>query len=107
MKVHWTKTAQAHLAAIHQYISQDSVEYARRMVDRLTRRSEQISAFPYSGRKVPEYEADDLREVIEGPFRLIYRITPEQLDVIAVVHAARDLPASAAENGWSEPDTPR
>ena len=102
MKVHWTKTAQAHLASIHHYISQDSVEYAQRMVDRLTRRSEQISAFPHSGRKVPEYEADDLREVIEGPYRIIYRITPMQLDVVAVLHGARDLPTAAEENGWAE-----
>jgi toxin ParE1/3/4 len=102
MRVHWTETAQAHLAVIYQYISQDSVAYARCMVDRLTRRSEQISTYPHSGRKVPEYEVDDLREVIEGPYHLIYRITPERLDVVAVVHGARNLPAAAEENGWAE-----
>ena len=41
------------------------------MVDRLTRRSEQIATFPLSGRMVPEYEAPDVREVIEKPYRLI------------------------------------
>ena len=102
MRVHWTETAQAHLAAIFQYISQDSSEYAQRTVDRLTRRSEQIATFPHSGRKVPEYEADDLREVIEGPYRVIYRVTPEQVDVIAVVHGARNLRMADRESGWSE-----
>ncbi len=53
------------------------------MVDRLTRRSEQIGDFPYSGRKVPEYDRDDLREVIEGSYRIIYRILSDQIDVIA------------------------
>ncbi len=56
------------------------------MVDRLTRRSEQIGDFPYSGHKVPEYDRDDLREVIEGSYRIIYRILPDQIDVIAVIH---------------------
>ncbi len=45
MKVHWTDTAQHHLDAIYQFIAQDSPAYAKRMVDRLTRRSQQIWAF--------------------------------------------------------------
>ena len=61
---------------------------------------------PDAVREVPEYETDDLREVIEGPFRLICRATPEQLDVVAVVHAARDLPTASEENGWAEPNNP-
>ena len=61
------------------------------MVDRLTRRSEQIAEFPKSGRKVPEYDAEDIREVIEKPYRIIYRIKPDQIDVLAVVHSAQLL----------------
>src|SRR3990172_9115805 len=56
MKVHWTETAEGHLDAIYAYIAQDSPQYAMRMVDRLTRRSQQIADFPLSGRKVPEHE---------------------------------------------------
>jgi plasmid stabilization system protein ParE len=89
MKVHWTETALSHLDAIHAYISGDSPQYARKMIDRLTRRSQQIALFPRSGRLVPEYEVETIRELIEGPFRLIYRIQPERIDVLAVVHEAR------------------
>jgi len=90
MKVHWTDTAQRHLDAIYQYISQDSPSYALRMVDRLTRRSQQIGEFPLSGRTVPEYESNQIREVIEGPYRIIYCIKPDQIDVLAVIHGAQD-----------------
>lgn len=62
------------------------------MVDRLTNRSEQIASFPLSGRMVPEYEAPDVREVIERPYRIIYRIKPDQIDILAVVHSAQMLP---------------
>jgi plasmid stabilization system protein ParE len=62
------------------------------MVDKITRRSEQITDQPLSGRKVPEYQTDDIRELIEKPYRIIYRIKADQIDVVAVIHAARLLP---------------
>ncbi len=104
--MHWTATAQRHLDAIHAYISQDSVEYAQRVVDRLTRRSQQIAAFPLSGRKVPEFDAEDVREVIDPPYRIVYRVKPDQVDVLAVIHGARDLLTAEEENGWAELGSP-
>lgn len=91
MNVHWTDTAQAHLDGIYQYIAQNSPEYAKAMVDRLTRRSEQVGSFPQSGRVVPEYQMDQIREVLEGSYRIIYYIKPDQIDVLAVIHAARNV----------------
>jgi len=89
MRVHWTKNAIGHLAGIFEYIEINSATYARRVVDRITRRSEQIAEQPLSGRKVPEYAAEDIGEVIEKPYRII---KPNQIDVIAVIHGARLLP---------------
>lgn len=91
MKVHWTDTAEGHLDAIYAYIALDSPEYAKRMVDRITRRSQQIADFPLSGRKVPEYDIDQIREVIEGPYRIFYHIKTDQIDVVAVIHGAMDV----------------
>ena len=91
MNVRWTDAAQNQLAAIHAYIAANSPEYARRTVDRLTQRSRQIAQYPKSGRMVPEYESDDLREVIEGSYRVIYRIFADRIDVIAVLHCARNV----------------
>jgi len=91
MTVHWTDNAVAHLLDIYEYISRDSNIYAKRMVDRITKRSEQIAGFPMSGRKVPEYESEQIREIIEKPYRIIYRIKQEQIDVLAVVHCSRLL----------------
>jgi len=56
VKVLWTNSAVAQLQAIHDYLAQTSPDYAVRIVDRLTRRSIQIAAFPNSGRMVPEYD---------------------------------------------------
>lgn len=92
MKVLWTDSALAQLAAIHSYVAQTSPEYARRIIDKLTRRSIQIAAFPFSGRAVPEYEINEVREVIEGLYRMIYLVKDQddQIEVLAVIHSARE-----------------
>ncbi|MCK5165182.1 MAG: type II toxin-antitoxin system RelE/ParE family toxin [Desulfobacula sp.] len=41
---------------------------------------------------MPEYDAEDIRELIEKPYRIIYRIKLDQIDVIAVIHGARLMP---------------
>lgn len=92
MKVEWTDSALEQLWAIHEYIAQSSPEYAQRVVDRVTRRSQQIRDFPLSGRIVPEFEAPQIREVIEGPYRIIYYIKPDQIDVLAVIHVSHRPP---------------
>jgi len=98
MKVHWTATAESHLDAIHSYIAQDSPEYAKRTIDRLTRRSQQISTFPLSGHRVPEYDREQIREVVEGYYRIIYHIKSDQIDIIAVIHGSRDVLRSQEDN---------
>ncbi len=93
MKVHWTETAEKHLDSIYQYIAQNSIEYANHIVDRLTARSTQVAAFPYSGRSVPEFEVKHVREVIEGSYRIIYYIKSDGIDILAVVHGAQNISA--------------
>ena len=93
MIVTWTDNAIEHLVGIYEYISQSSPSYASKVVDRLTRRSEQLADFPLSGRKVPEYNMKGLRELVEGPYRILYHVKTNQIDVIAVMHGAQELPA--------------
>ena len=91
MKVYWTNTAEGHLDALFNYIAQNSPEYAKSMVDRITRRSQQIAKYPLSGRVVPEYDFNQIREVIEGSYRIIYHIKSDQIDVLAVIHGAMNI----------------
>ena len=91
MNVVWTDTAQQHLDAIQNYIAKDSEFYAKRMIDKLTRRSIQIGDFPLSGRIVPEIGREQIREVIEGSYRIIYHIKPDQIDILSVIHCSREI----------------
>jgi len=92
MKVHWTARAEARLDAIHAYIAQDNPDAALRLVQTVLRRSEQIAAFPGSGRRVADYAREDVRELIEGQYRIVYRIGPTRIDVLTVMHVAQLLP---------------
>lgn len=87
--VFWTEAALAQLAAIRDYISQTSPVYAERLIARVFARGKQLGEFPLSGRQVPERLDPALREVIEWPYRVIYRVQPMQVEVLAVVHGRR------------------
>ena len=91
MNVHWTETAEAQLDAIYAYIAQDSKTFALRTVDQITRKSEQISQFPLSGRRVPEFDVNQIREIFYGSYRIIYHINPNQIDILAVIHGTMNV----------------
>jgi toxin ParE1/3/4 len=92
VKVEWTDNAISHLVAIFDYIAKDSSFYAQRVVDRLTKCSQQLADFPMSGRMVPEYELKEIREVVERPYRIIYRLWPDHVEILAVTHSAQRMP---------------
>ena len=89
MNVDWTEAALAQLDAIYDFYSQTSPSYALRLVDRLTNRSKQIATFPLSGRMVPEYELNEVREMIEGSYRIIYLIHADRIEILALFHTSR------------------
>ena len=92
MRVDWTAQAKRRLRLIHDYIAQDAPLVADQVTQRLLLRSRQLGDLPYLGREVPEYQREDLREVLERPYRIIYRILPNRIDVITVMHYRQLLP---------------
>ena len=92
MRVHWTDRAKRRLTLIHDYIAKDAPLVAPHVIERLVRRSMHIGKVPYAGREVPEYQREDVREVLERPYRILYHITPARIDVITVMHYRQLLP---------------
>ena len=91
VKVIWSEFAIEDLRSIHTYISQDSKIYADRFIDKIVARVEQLETHPQSGRIVPEFQIDSLRELIEGSYRIIYEINAASIGVVRVHHSARQL----------------
>ena len=87
----WTEFALEDLKAIHEYISQDSKVYADKFIEKLIDRVDQLENFPESGRSVPEFSSKTIRELIEGNYRIVYKINPDHIGVVRIHHSARQL----------------
>lgn len=94
LELRWTEQAVNQLGTIAAYISLASPIYAEQVVERLVARLRQAQDFPESGRHVPEAGRAELREMIESPYRIIYRVAPTAIDVIAILHGRQDLGAN-------------
>jgi len=79
------------LRKIHAEIADDAPQAADDLVRRLVRRSLQLQTAARSGSKVPEYDRDDIRELKERPYRIIYQFS-DRVDVVAVMHYRQLLP---------------
>jgi toxin ParE1/3/4 len=95
--VYWSHKARTRLREIHAYIAKDSPLSATQMVDRLTRRGEHLAAEPRADRRVPEYPEDDLREVLERPYRLIFQVSPGRIDILTIKHYRQRLQVQATD----------
>jgi len=93
LELRWTEQAVNQLGAIAEYIGLASPIYAEQVVERVVARLRQAQEFPTSGRQVSEVGQADLRELVESPYRIIYRIGPSAIVVIAIVHGRQDLGA--------------
>jgi toxin ParE1/3/4 len=84
--------ARARLLDIQAYIAQYSPNAARSVVSRLLPRSRRFAIPPIEGRRLPEYPETELREVLERPFRIIYLVKPDRIEVVTVKHYRQRLP---------------
>lgn len=87
----WTRRAIEDVQSIRQFIAQDSPHYAQLVTQRLIASVERLPAFPQSGRVVPEVNDPAVREVIQGSYRIVYRLIHDEIHVLTVHHAARLL----------------
>jgi len=92
MMVVISETALEHLRAIREYIACNSPRNAKRVIDRIYRRFKQIEAFPEIGAVVERFGLPQIRQVVEGRYRIIYRIMPDGIEILAVRHGAQDWP---------------
>lgn len=84
MKLIWSKRATADLEQIGDFIAMDQPERARSYVQLLVDRAKQAIDFPQSGRIVPELRDENLREFIEGNYRIVYEINSAKKTIVVI-----------------------
>ncbi len=90
----WTKAAETDLECIVDFIADDSVDVALAVFGRIRERAATLNNFPGKGRVVPELHLHGIvqyREMIVAPWRIIYRIDGNKVNVISVLDSRRNL----------------
>lgn len=88
----WTDQAIDDIESIGDYVAETSEKYAKRTVQKLYERTDVLKSYPKSGRVVPEKGEENIRELIEGSYRIIYEIKSSDLIYILTIHhSARNL----------------
>jgi toxin ParE1/3/4 len=64
---------------------------ANAVVRSIMNQTKTLASFPRSGRKVPEFDDEDIREVFAYSYRIIYRLQQDEVLVAAVIHGKRIL----------------
>lgn len=90
-KLSWTRQAREDLRAVRTHIARDAPATAAAYVRRLRVAVGRLREYPYSGQVVAEIGREDVREIVQGNYRLIYRVGEDKVDVLAVFHGARIL----------------
>jgi len=92
-KIIFTIGARDDLHQLHEYLAQSSPAYAERLLDKIIKRVDVLHSFPQSGRKLPETSGDEsLRELLEGSYRIIYELLPDdRILILKIHHTSRPL----------------
>jgi addiction module RelE/StbE family toxin len=93
-RIIWTPQSQEDLREIQAFIARDAPISAAAFVRRLKSSVDRLKTFPESGQVVPEINNSNIREILFGQFRIIYRVKHRQVDIITVFHGARLLDGS-------------
>jgi toxin ParE1/3/4 len=90
--VRWSRRALNRIKEIHNHIALDAPDTARTYVQTLIRSTDRLVMMPLSGRIVPEFEQENIREIIKGSYRIVYRVISDtEVIVLTVFHSSQLL----------------
>ena len=92
VKLEWQEIASDDLIEIYNYIYLNSIYYAFKTINGITDLTTYLETSPYMGRKIPEYNEEDKRELIYKSYRIMYQIESNKVFIRRIWHSARMLP---------------
>lgn len=90
-RIVWSRRAVQDLDALTAYIAADSPAYAGIVLKNIVNQTRILARFPRAGRKVPELDDENVRELIVYIYRIIYRLKDDEALIVAVIHGKRIL----------------
>jgi toxin ParE1/3/4 len=90
-RIGWSRRALNDLEGIAEYIATDSPTYAGIVVKKIVNQTRMLAQFPRAGHKVPEFDDENIRELIVYSYRIIYRVWENEIVITVVIHGKRSL----------------
>lgn len=81
----WTGPAKRDLEEIIGYIADDNPVAASRVAKRIIAHTRQLRKHPLSGQSVPEIEGDSVRQIVETPCRIFYKVVGKRVYILHVL----------------------
>jgi len=92
IEINWTTHSLDDIENIADFISKDSEHFALIQIEKFFERVKILEKHPRIGRVVPEIDIENIRQLIEGNYRIIYRIVSQsRIDIITVHHSSKLL----------------
>ncbi len=92
VRIKWLTSSKMDLKEIYDYIALDSKHYAKLQIDKIFAKTQIIKKQIYVGKEVEEIQDSSVREIIEGNYRIIYRIiNSDEVHILMIHHGARGL----------------
>ncbi|MBD3194115.1 MAG: type II toxin-antitoxin system RelE/ParE family toxin [Candidatus Lokiarchaeota archaeon] len=91
VEIRWSPAAAADFESIITYYDKTTPKFAQNLAKKILYIIENITLFPKMGRKVPDSDNPNVREIIYRNFRIIYRLKTEFLEIVRIIHGSRIL----------------
>jgi plasmid stabilization system protein ParE len=91
VRIIWSPLAEKRAAEAYEYMARDRPSAAERWLDRLLDQVGLLASLPDRGRAVPELHRPDVRELVVGPYRVIYRRDPQRVVILTIRHGRRQF----------------
>lgn len=94
MRVFWTPSARLRLQEIEAHIAREAnLQVAREVVTRIIRHTLTLGQPPLLGKRLSHYAHADVRELYERPYRVIFRVATDSVEILTVLHYRQLLPS--------------
>lgn len=90
-KVVWTYPAREDLRAHLRYLIEKSPGAAHRLFEEAEAAGDSLDELPERGRVVPELGEPPRREILVGKYRLVYRVTRDEVIILRMIHGRQDF----------------
>lgn len=86
MSIVWSPLAVEKVGDFAAYIALDKPMVAEKWAEEMFESVERLAELPYSGKMVPEIRRKEIRELVKGNYRIIYKVAADSIHILTVRH---------------------